>query len=677
VPTLDIPFESERHAKLLARVSQRMKLSRQKQSIMWDRWRKAENKMVAWLHESTFDAKRRLHRDNAGQPEYTTIQIPYTYALVMTAHTYWTSVFFGRNPVHQFAGRNGTGEMQVQAMESLIQYQVDAGRFLAPYYLWFYDAAKYGQGVVGEWWCDTQIQYGSLEAGEDGKPQQVSRRIAGYQGNCIYNISPYNFFPDPRVTVGNFQRGEFLGVETPMAWHEILKGFQRGDYMNMEALQQYVAAYRGYGDQENYASQVIRPDDQWLTDAQDPFQKHPSRVRLLEFHIECSPQEWDLGDASGTEKWVITLTADEKIIIGCRPLGMMHGEFPFGVIEPEVEAYGMWGRGIPEIADPIQRTMDWLINSHFYNVRASLNNQFLIDPSRVLVKDAEKGGPGFIFRLRPEGYGQDLRTMMAQFPVTDVTKAHMSDLESMFQMSERVMGINEQMFGVMQEGGRKTATEIRTSTGFGTNRQKTQTEWISTAGFMPHAERLIKNTQQYYDQVRKMRIVGDAASYAGPQFLTVDPESIGGEFDIVPVDGTLPIDRYAQVTMWKDLLSTLMATPIGQTVIQQMDVPKLISWIFSLGGLKNVKQFQVQVMPPGAQPGPGMVPIGTGGPGPPQALGGPNPAAGGAMGVPAQGGAVVPFSPNVRVPRLGIGGGGGSALPTQAVLAPPGSVGNA
>ena len=673
MPTLNIPFESDRHAKLLARVSQRMKLARNKQSIQWEKWMKAENKMVAYLHESVFDAKRRLRRDQSGQPDYTTIQIPYTYALVMTAHTYWTSVFFGRNPVHQFAGRNGTGEMQVQAMESLIQYQVDAGRFLAPYYLWFYDAAKYGQGVIGEWCKDNKIQYGSLESDPDsGAPTQVSRVIQGYQGNSIYNVSPYNFFPDPRVTVGNFQRGEFVGVETPMAWHEILKGYQRGDYMNLDALQQYVASYRGQGDQENYASQVVRPDDQWLQDAQDPFQKHPSRARLLEFHVECSPREWGLGDATGTEKWVITLTADEKIVLGCRPLGMMHGEFPFGVIEPEVEAYGMWGRGLPEISDPIQRTMDWLINTHFYNVRASLNNQFLIDPSRVLVKDAEKGGPGFIFRLRPEGYGQDLRQMMAQFPVNDVTRAHMQDLDGMFQMSERVMGINEQMFGVMQEGGRKTATEIRTSTGFGTNRQKTQTEWISNCGFMPHAERLIKNTQQYYDGQRKLRIVGDAADYAGPQWMMVDPEAIAGEFDIVPVDGTLPIDRYAQVTMWKDLLSTLMATPIGQQVIQQMDVPKLISWIFSLGGLKNVKQFNVQVMPPGAQPGPGMVPIGTGGAGPPEAGG---PTAGPPM-APPGGAAVVPFSPNVRSARLGMGGGGGPALPTQSVVAPPGAVGN-
>src|SRR5215831_18858385 len=141
MPTLNIDFNSPVHARLISRISQRMKLARAKQSDQQKRWMDAENKMVAYLPESAFDAKRRLQREQSGRPTYTTIQLPYTYALVMTAHTYWTSVFFGRNPVHQFAGRNGTGEMQVQAMEGLIQYQVDVARMIAPYYLWLYDAA--------------------------------------------------------------------------------------------------------------------------------------------------------------------------------------------------------------------------------------------------------------------------------------------------------------------------------------------------------------------------------------------------------------------------------------------------------------------------------------------------------------------------------------------------------
>src|SRR5262245_44050456 len=309
MPTLNIPFESEVHQRLINRISQRMKLSRSKQGDRWETWMKAENKMVAYLHESAFDAKRRLQRDNAGKPVYTTIQLPYTYALVMTAHTYWTSVLFGRNPVHQFAGRNGTGEMQVQAMEGLIQYQVDVARMLAPYYLWLYDAGKYGMGIIGEWWQDKRIQYGSLELDPmTGQMAQVSREVKGYQGNCIYNVSPYNFFPDPRVTIGNFQRGEFVGVECPMAWHEVQKGYQRGDYMNYEALRKYVDSYRGNGDQEAAASQLVRPEDHWLYSNEDQYATHPSRVRLLEFHVECSPKEWEVGAAVGSEKWVFTVT---------------------------------------------------------------------------------------------------------------------------------------------------------------------------------------------------------------------------------------------------------------------------------------------------------------------------------------------------------------------------------
>lgn len=320
-----------------------------------------------------------------------------------------------------------------------------------------------------------------------------------------------------------------------------------------------------------------------------------------------------MGNAESAEKWVFTLTADEKLILGARPLGAIHGQFPFSVIESEMEAYGLWNRGIPELVDPLQRTMDWLLNTHFYNIRAALNNQFLVDPTRVNMKDMEKGGPGFIFRLRPNAYGQDVRTMVTQFPVQDVTQTHMKDLDAMLAVGERMTGINEQMFGVLAGGGRKTATEIRTSTGFGTNRQKTQTEWISASGFYPHEEKLVKNTLQYFDAQTKIRIVGDAAQAAGGGFLTVDPVVISGEYDMVPVDGTMPVDRFAQVTMWKDLLSTLTSSQIGMQVLSQWDIGKLIGWVFSLGGLKNVGQFKLQVLPPGVAPQGNVVPFTSGG----------------------------------------------------------------
>jgi len=42
-----------------------------------------------------------------------------------------------------------------------------------------------------------------------GTTHREMRRVAipGYKGNRVYNVRPYDFLPDPRVTVLNFQDG--------------------------------------------------------------------------------------------------------------------------------------------------------------------------------------------------------------------------------------------------------------------------------------------------------------------------------------------------------------------------------------------------------------------------------------------------------------------------------------
>ncbi len=276
----------------------------------------------------------------------------------------------------------------------------------------------------------------------------------------------------------------------------------------------------------------------------------------------------------------------------------MHAKFPFEILEAEVEGYSQVARGIPEIVGPIQNTMDWLINSHFYNVRASLNNQFIVDPSKLVLKDVESGQPGFIWRLRPEAFGTDIRSIFTQVPVTDVTRSNMTDLQQMFGLGERTLGINDQIMGVLNTGGRKTATEIRTAAGFGTNRLKTNTEYMSAMGFSRHSMKLVQNSQQFYDDEKKMRIVGDLATAAGPSFMSVTPDMIMGFFNFSPVDGTLPADRAAQANLWKDMMSNLRMMP--PQVAAGFDWVKIFTWVGSLAGLKNINQFKVQVLPPGA-----------------------------------------------------------------------------
>ena len=627
MPTLQVPKDGPLHAKLCKRIESRMRMAEQEHTKRHDKWLEAEERCLAYLPATEDDAARKNKR-KAGEPRYTTIQVPYSYGVLMSAHTYWTSVFFARNPIHQFQGRHGEGEMQVQAMEALIGYQVDVGMFTAPYYLWLYDAGKYGVGIVGQYWDKQKLHVGQLIEMPDADPTkapglyQTTQEITGYVGNRVYNVSPWDFYPDPRRPVKDFQRGEFLGVRVRSSWNDIIRRRDGGFYNdNTKLLKEHISTDKTI----NLASQqLVRP---WfarsLYEDTTEESKHPAGAVLFEVYVELIPKEWGVGTTTFPQKWVFTITEDYGLIIGAQPLGMVHCQFPFDVLECDIEGYGIYTRGLPEIMEPIQNTVDWLVNTHFFNVRAALNNQFIVDPSKLVVKDVQNSGPGFIWRLRPEAYGTDITKIFYQVPVGDVTRNHMSDFQQMFGIGERISGINDQIMGAINTGAaRKTATEIRTTTGFGVNRQKTITEYMSAAGFSSHAQKLVQSSQQMYDAKQKMRRVGSFALDAGQAFIQVSPDDIVGQFDFVPVDGTLPIDRMAQANLWKELLGGIRMMP--PQIAQGFDWMRIFAWAAQLAGLKNINQFKVQMVPdqmmaqqaqagnviPMRPPGPGLPPPG-------------------------------------------------------------------
>lgn len=602
--TRDIPKGSPLHQKIVAMITSRIRFAERSRSKQVEKWQKAEELALAWMPTQDLDAIRNASREQ-GVPRYTTIQIPYSYALMMAQHTYLTSVFFARSPVHQFAGRHGEGEQQVQAVEALIGYQVEVGKFLVPYYIWVYDSVKYGIGILQTYWQDEIVQFSNIAEQVNpltGKstPMMESVQIPAYRGNKVKNISPFDFYTDPRFPTYRFQEGEYCATRSVMGWNEMIRRKKTGYYMNTDFITSRFAPSQlvNMG-----ASALERPEiPGFILDAED--QGHPMAFYIYEVYVDLIQSEWGLGTSDYPEKWVFTITGDLSLLIGAQPLGSAHGQFPFDVMVGEIEGYGLWTRGLPEIVKPVQQTLDWLINTHFYNVRAALNNQFIIDPSKIVIRDAEDGGPGFIYRLRPEAYGSDVRSFFYQVPVEDMTKGHIADMGTMEDIGEKISGINDQMFGALAPG-RKTATEVRTSTGFGINRQKTLSEYASAMGMSPHAQKLVQHSQQWYDQSMDLRIMGSLATDAG-RFMQVTPDAIAGFFDLVPVDGTLPIDRMAMANLWQQMMGQMRNFP---QLMQQMDMWKLFGYIGQLTGLRNINQFRIQVMQPGQQPSGNVVPL--------------------------------------------------------------------
>ena len=598
----NIPHGQELEKRILEELRQRVKFWERKVGEHLKKWEEAENKILAYIPETEVMRKRKAERA-AGKPDYTTIQMPYSYAVVMSALTYITSVFFGRSPVFQYSGRHGEAEQQIQALEAVVDYQVMNGRMLPNLYTWFYDMLKYGYGTIGLYWDERIENFSDIAQvplltpqGVQMVDQPVTYQMRTYAGNRLFNIQPQDFIWDVKLPARDFQQGEFAGRRMTLGWNEVQRKAKTGQFINTEFVR---ARERDLFVRDTGSEQLQRAEfytDQSITsdEVSGMGLKHPSSVGAYELVVEIIPVEWQLGASDWPEKWVFTVTADFSVLLGCCPLGAWHASFPYAVIGMEPEGYGLFIRGMPEVLDPIQNTIDWLINSHFYNVRAALNNKFVVDPSRVVMKDVLDPLPGGVVRLKPEAYGTDTKMVMTQMQVTDVTQQHPMNMQLMLQFGERIMGVNDSIMGMVDTGGRKTATEVRTSTSMGVNRLKMLAEFSSVSGMDPLSKMMVQNTQQYYDMELMLKIAGDTIMSAGPSFIMVNPETIAGFYDFVPVDGTLPIDRFAQVNLWKELMQAMMAVPqIGL----QYDLAGIFAWVAQLAGLRNINRFRVQVMP--------------------------------------------------------------------------------
>lgn len=601
------------HELIKKNVDSRWIASSRKMENQHTKWRKSEDQFLAFLPEREVDVQRRVERENSGKPQYTTLVLPYSYAMLMAAHSYWTTVFLSRSPIFQYSGRHGETEQQIQAVEALIAYQMQVPpENLVSLYMWLLDPGKFGVGILGCYWDEEftmaseyqnvpDMFMGLIPTGKT-KRQLVTQRVPGYRGNKFYNIRPYDWYPDPRVSMWEHQKGEFEGVYREVGWNYLMRGAQSGQYTNIDILRKkrQQGQYGGLA-REQGSSQIELPNDSLYTVSQWDLQE-TGPYGIVEMYVDLVPKEWNLGPSAYNEKWCFTCTVtggstgikqgrgNIDMIIGARPLGSFHGKFPFHVLEMEPEAYAFTSRSMLEIVAPLQNAMDWLFNAHMYNVRKVLNDQIIVDPSRVVMGDLLDPQPGGIIRLKPAAYGSDIKSIISQLNIVDITRSHISDMQVVNEFGQRAIGVTDQIMGMFQQGGRRSASEARISSTFGINRQKTNAEFMSALGFAPLGQMLVQHSQQYYDSELKFKIAGDLMLDAQSALMTVNPEMIAGSFDFVPVDGTLPIDRYQQANLWRELMMGMRQMP---EIAMQYDVGRIFAWVAQIAGMKNILRFKL------------------------------------------------------------------------------------
>lgn len=596
--------DTVQHAKLLQHVNQRIRFSKSKMENFYPRWRSAELLLQAYIELKDYDQLLKDANDARGGPGVAVeINVPFAWAQINTIVTYLYHMLGGRNPIFSVGSYRPEQVVRAKHMEMLLQYGADYTKFLRTLYFFLMDGETYGLAVLRTMWTrETKKKFVLVppsplaldigkEFGLSMEPEKVEQSYVSFEGNDVSNIDPFMFFPDPRFPMHEVNvKGEWVAWRAFQGKHTLKKAEASGqlkwidrigspptkDGAESESLRGIRAGGQGSNDQSGYGDvQYLHQIDQGT--------------------FEISPKDFGLGTSTVPEKWLITV-ANERQIIQCQRLDLPSDKHPVEVAEPNSVGYSFGQLGTVDILGPMQELMSWFLNSHIYNVRAALNNQFVFDPTKIEERDLLNPKPGKLIRMKNSAFGlADPKSAIFQLPVMDVTRSHISDFQLFGRMASDMTGATDNVRGLQDAGGRKTATEIRTSSEAATSRLASKGKLYSSMALTGLAQQQTLNYQALLSQEMELAVLGKDAQMNS---VRITPDSIQGDFYFPVHDGTMPMDKIGLLDVWKEIFMAVLQDPELRT---HYDVTAMFDWIAQLGGAQNISSFKLNVVSQDAQ----------------------------------------------------------------------------
>ncbi len=542
-------------------------------------WTAAERQYNAELIQKPEDIDRKKNAKDS--PIYVPLRIPYTYAAVQTYLTYLLALFTKRRPMFQLMGANPTHEETAKMMENVLHNNAINRGYVIQLHTWLRDALIYNRGIIWRDWYKqitkkVRITQQQLNGQPIGEPIKELVEQIDDEGNDIFTSSPFDTYFDPGVTMQKFQEGEFVARVYYQTWTKVLESVQKGIYWNvldripLTSTTAWKNRLRGVlpGTEQN-TSQIGN--------------RHPT-VEIIDMIVRLVPVDWQLGSSIFPEFWRLRI-ANGATVLRAEKLNIF--EFPCYVIEPEFDGRTLHTKGLIQMMEPLQEVLSWLINSHMDSVRRTINNKLIIDPSMVEWDDVVSNRP--YIRMSKRGYGRQPSQTMHQLQVHDVTQTHLRDIEIVTDLLTKISAATENFMGVVNQGGRKTATEVRTSNTLAGSRIEKVALVIGHQGYIPLTRGLVNGIQ---DNLSIGLYYRDFVQSDGTNQIQITPDQIkDGHFSYPPVDPTIPVDRQAIAQTWGQLIGIVGQSP---ALAQTYDVGKMINEWAELGGIKNLDTFRVQ-----------------------------------------------------------------------------------
>jgi hypothetical protein len=634
--------ENSLHQAVITRLKSRLKMAQEAMSNRYPEWDRVDEQVRLFMNLT--DGARAGDKTpiynidgsiKAEMPFTRSIVIPVSYVILSVRLSQLLSIVMAQKPMWPLEGTGPEDIEPSRLMEACLDYDMQQCRGLLSLFQFFQDAEKYGMGVVYDTWTD---QYGWKMQQAAANPmarqffQAVGMSPSDFKTWDIvkeYNnwesVDPFNFWPDPRVSRANLQQGEFCGhrFERSYLWLKERTVEKGGPYFNVDKLATLKSSKESNSNYRPRRDDLLAgvPPDSSTTDPDDK-----GYYTMDHLQVKIIPRDWKLGPGEDPEIWWFTL-ANESMIVRAHNSVYDHEQFTYGVGESNPDLHAPFNAGNIENVEPIQRFMNWLLNSHFENIRKHLNDMLIYGPSFVEEEDVLNPGPARHVRLSQRGeelveMGADASRLIHQLQVGDVTTPHLQASQYLWEMVTRMFATEDPSMGHPTDE-KKTLGEIQNIISGSSKRITVSYRLYEIMALQPLVLRAIANRQQFTSLEQYVQLVGDYAQEvfaANNGRLLVTPWDVQGQMDFAPRSNILPPDPAKSAIAWSQILFGMGKFPQVWAPGPDGKIldPRLIfNEIARNMGIKHIQQFYRQIGPMdlmgmGVGPPPGAPPPGQG-----------------------------------------------------------------
>jgi hypothetical protein len=591
---LDFKPLSPLHEKIKAAITLNANESFSVMSARHPYWNKIDDMLNAYIPVDAVE--QAMKKKDQRKP--VSVVVPYSFATLETILTYLVLAFF-QEPIFQYEGRGPEDASGAKLLELCVAQQISRSFGALALHTMFRDSLAYGIGpIVASW----KTQYGSrvIEAkpsfksklgsmlGMSMPPKKAQVPSLFYEGSKLINLDPYLILPDSNRPIHEIGDSEYFGwiEEVPLMNLLDEESWPNSDLFNVKYLRHI---------KERTSSFTMDPSKRGYRYGLNNRRKHFTSTNsktLVNMYMNIIPRDWGLGDEETPEKWFFTM-ADGEYVIRAKPLGLTHNQFPIVIGAPEFDGYSIAPVSRLEMVYGLQEVLNFLFNSHISNVRRSVNNSYVVDPSLINIPDFDKAASGdtLLIRTKRAAWGRGVKDAIEQLVVNDVTRNNVADAFQVIDLMNRTTSATENMMGIMRQGSeRRSATEAKGVMSNAMNRMERIAKILSVQAMQPLAYFLAFHTQQLMSTDTYIKVIGEWAEILADETgrTKVSPFDILVEYDVIPRDGSLPTDVSGVSQDWIQLYQ-IMAQ--NQEIAGQIDMTRVFKHIARLLGAKNINDF--------------------------------------------------------------------------------------